>query len=86
MEKSFSRLSANRRRQQAPSPEGEQSSKELFLDEEEEEERQRLMEHISEELRPQYPLSYDTFNLCGCAKKNKLHQFNVTVLKVILRH
>ena len=47
----FSRLSANRRRQQAPSPEGEQSSKELFL-EEEEEERQRLMEHISEELRP----------------------------------
>ncbi|XP_068684474.1 uncharacterized protein [Montipora foliosa] len=81
----FSRLSANRRRKQAPSPEGEQSSKELFL-EEEEEERQRLMEHISEELRPQHPLSYDAFNLCECAKKNKLHQFNVTLLKDILRH
>ena len=83
----FSRLSANRGRQHAPSPEGEQSSKELFLEEEEEEEeRQRLMEHISEELRPQHPLSYDAFNLCECAKKNKLHQFNVTLLKDILRH
>ena len=35
-------------------------------------ERQQLMAHISNELRPQHPLSYDAFNLCECARDNKL--------------
>ena len=30
------------------------------------------IEHISNELRPQHPLSYEAFNLCECARDNKL--------------
>lgn len=78
----FSRLTANRKRQRTPS-EIEQNPKELSL-EEEEAERQRLMEHILNELKPQHPLSYDAFNLCESAKENKLSQFNVAMLKEIL--
>ena len=59
------RLAASRRRQQAHS-EIEHNPKELFL-EEKEAERQQLMAHISNELRPQHPLSYDAFNLCECS-------------------
>ena len=66
----FSRLAASRRRQQAHS-EIEHNPKELFL-EEKEAERQQLMVHISNELRPLHPLSYDAFNLCECARDNKL--------------
>ena len=66
----FSRLAASRRRQQAHS-EIEHNPKELFL-EEKEAERQQLMAHISNELRPLHPLSYDAFNLCECARDNKL--------------
>ena len=79
----FSRLAASRRRQQAHS-EIEHNPKELFL-EEKEAERQQLMAHISNELRPQHPLSYDAFNLCECARDNKLSLFNVSLLKEILR-
>ena len=79
----FSRLAASRRRQQAHS-EIEHNPKELFL-EEKEAERQQLMAHISNELRPQHPLSYDAFNLCECARDNKLSLFNVSLLKKILR-
>ena len=43
------------------------------------------MAHISNELRPQHPLSYDAFNLCECARDNKLSLFNVSLLKEILR-
>ena len=79
----FSRLAASRRRQQAHS-EIEHNPKELFL-EEKEAERQQLMAHISNELRPLHPLSYDAFNLCECARDNKLSLFNVSLLKEILR-
>ena len=79
----FSRLAASRRRQQAHS-EIEHNPKELFL-EEKEAERQQLMAHISNELRSQHPLSYDAFNLFGCARDNKLSLFNVSLLKEILR-
>lgn len=41
------------------------------------------MEHILNELKPQHPLSYDAFNLCECAKENKLSLFNVAMLKEI---
>ena len=75
----FSRLAASRRRQQAHS-EIEHNPKELFL-EEKEAERQQLMAHISNELRPQHPLSYDAFNLCECARDNKPSLFNVHCLK-----
>ena len=78
----FSRLAASRR-QQAHS-EIEHNPKELSL-EEKEAERQQLMAHISNELRPQHPLSYDAFNLCECARDNKLSLFNVSLLKEILR-
>ena len=77
----FSRLAASRRRQQAHS-EIEHNPKELFL-EEKEAERQQLMVHISNELRPLHPLSYDAFNLCECARDNKLSLFNVSLLKEI---
>ena len=79
----FSRLAASRRRQQAHS-EVEHNPKELFL-EEKEAERQQLMVQISNELRPLHPLSYDAFNLCQCARDNKLSLFNVSLLKEILR-
>ena len=78
----FSRLAASKS-QQAHS-EIEHNPKELFL-EEKEAERQQLMAHISNELRPQHPLSYDAFNLCECARDNKLSLFNVSLLKEILR-
>ena len=77
----FSRLAASRRRQQAHS-EIEHNPKELFL-EEKEAERQQLMAHISNELRPLHPLSYDAFNLCECARDNKLSLFDVSLLKEI---
>ena len=79
----FSRLAASRRRQQAHS-EIEHNPKELFL-EEKEAERQQLMAHISNELRPLHPLSYDAFNLCECARDDKLSLFNVSLLKGIFR-
>ena len=78
----FSRLAASRRRQQAHS-EIEHNPKELFL-EEKEAERQRLMAHVSNEPRPQHPLSYDTFNLCEYARDNKLSLSNISLLKEIL--
>ena len=78
----FSRLAASRRRQQAHS-EIEHNPKELFL-EEKEAERQQLMAHISNELRPLHPPSYDAFDLCECARNNELSLFNVSLLKKIL--
>jgi len=82
----FSRLAATRRRQQ-DSTEVDPNSRDL-LREEEEADRQYLIEEVTQELRPQHPLalSYDAFNLCECAKENKLSQFNVPMLKQILRH
>ena len=56
------------------------------MQEDEEFERQNLDAEIAEELRPQHPLSYDAFNLCVCAKEDQLSQFNVAMLKEILRH
>ena len=72
------------RTQQQAHWEIEHNPKELFL-EEKEAERQQLMAHISNEMRPQYPLSYDAFNLCECSRDNKLSLFNVSLLKEILR-
>lgn len=80
----FSRLAATRRRQQDPT-EVDLNSRDL-LREEGEADRQYLIEEVTQELRPQHPLSYDAFNLCKCAKENKLSQFNVSMLKQILRH
>ena len=79
----FSRLAASRRRQKTRL-EIEHNPKELFL-EEKEAERKQLTAHISNELRPQHPLPYDAFNLCKCARDNKLSLFNVSLLKEILR-
>ena len=73
----LSRLVASRRRKKAHS-EIEHNPKELFLGEKGAE-RQQLMAHISNELRPQHPLSYDE-----CARDNKLSLFNVSLLKEIL--
>ena len=80
----FSRLAATRRRQQ-DCTEVDLNSKDL-LRVEEEADRQYLIEEVTQELRPRHPLSYDAFNLCECAKENKLSQFNVPMLKQILRH
>ena len=80
----FSRLAATKRRQQG-SAEIELDQRDL-LQEDEEFERQNLVAEIAEELRPQHPLSYDTFNLCVCAKEDQLTQFNVAMLKEILCH
>ena len=80
----FSRLASSRRRQQDPT-EVDLNSRDL-LREEEEADRQHLIEEVNQELRPQHPLSYDAFNLCECARENKLIQFNIPMLKQILRH
>ncbi|KAL9964388.1 hypothetical protein ACROYT_G028020 [Oculina patagonica] len=80
----LSRLAAARRRKQEPG-EVDLSPRELLL-EEEEADRQQLVEDVVNELRPQHPLSYDTFNLCECAREQKLNKFNVPMLKEILRH
>ena len=47
-------------------------------------ERQQLMAHISNELRPLHPPSYDAFNLCECARDSKLSLFNVSLLNLAL--
>jgi len=75
----LSRLAATRRRRQDPT-EVNLNSRDL-LREEEEADRQHLIEEVTQELRPQHPLPYDAFNLCECAKENKLSQFNVPMLK-----
>ena len=80
----FSRLTSSRRKQQDPT-EVDLNSRDLFR-EEEEADRQYLIEEVTQELRPQHPLSYDAFNLCECARVNKLIQFNIPILKQILRH
>lgn len=80
----FSRLAAARRRQKGAA-EIELSPRDL-LREDEEADRQLLMEEVANELRPQHPLSYDCFNLCEYARENKLNQFNLPMLKQILRH
>jgi len=79
----FSRLAATKRRQQG-SAEIELDQRDP-LQEDEEFERQNLVAEIAEELR-QHSLSYDAFNLCVCAKEDQLSQFNVAMLKEILRH
>ena len=68
----FSRLAATRRRQQDPT-EVDLNSRDL-LREDEEADRQYLTEEVIEELRQQHPLSYAAFNLCECARENKLSQ------------
>lgn len=73
----FSRLAATRRHQ--PNPQIDEYG-------DEEADRQQLLEEITKELRPQHPLSYDAFNLCECARKNKLNEFSVGMLKQILCH
>ena len=80
----FSRLAASRRRQQDPT-EVDLNSRDL-LREEEEADRQYLIEEVTQELRSQHSLSYEAFNLCECARENRLIQFNVRMLKQILRH
>ena len=80
----FSRLVSSRRRQQDLT-EVDLNSRDL-LREEEEADRQYLIEEVTQELRPQHHISYDTFNLCECARENKLIQFNISMLKQILRH
>jgi len=80
----FSRPASSRRRQQDPT-EVDLNSRDL-LREEEEADRQYLIEEVTQELRPQHPLSYDAFNLCECARENKLIEFNMPMLKQILRH
>ena len=80
----FSRLAATKRRLQG-SAEIELDQRDL-LQEDEEFERQNLVAKIAGELRPQHPLSYDAVNLCFCAKEDQLSQFNVAMLKEILRH
>ena len=80
----FSRLASSRRRQQDPT-EFDLNSRDL-LREEEEADRQYLIEEVTQELRPQHPLSYDAFNLCECARENNLIQFNIPMLKQILCH
>ena len=59
----------------------EHNPKEIFLEGKEAERQQ----HISNELRPQHPLPYYAFNLCECARDNKLGLFNVSLLNEILR-
>ena len=77
----FSRLAAVRRRR---------GSEDIDLNdaysEEEEEEREKLLADIASELSPQHPICYDTTDLCKCVKEDKLHKFNVTMLKTILFH
>ena len=80
----FSRPVATRRRQQGTA-EGNLHPTDLLL-EDEEFKRQRLIDEVAHKLKPQHPLSYDTFNLCECARENKLIQFNVEMLKQIFRH
>ena len=80
----FSCLVASTRRQQHPT-EVDHNCRDL-LREEEEADTQYLREEITQELRPQHPLSYDAFNLCECTRENKLIQFNVPMLKQILHH
>jgi len=82
----FSRLAATRRRQQDQDhTEVDLNSRDLSR-EEEEADRQYLIEEVTQELRPQHPLSYDAFNLFEFETENKLSQFNVTMLKQILHH
>lgn len=77
----FSRLVAARRRR---------GNEDIDLNdayaEEEEEEREKLLADIASELSPQHPICYDTTDLCKCVKENKLHKFNVAMLKTILLH
>ena len=80
----FFRLAASRRRQQDRT-EVDLNSRDL-LRKEKEADRQYLIEEVTQELRPQHPLSYDAFNLCECARENRLIQFNVPMLKQIWRH
>ena len=79
----FSRLAAARRRQQ--SGEVDLDPRDL-LQEDEEFERQRFIAEVANEVTPRHPLSFDAFNLCECAKEKQLNQFNVAMLKQILRH
>ena len=66
----FSRPVATRRRQQGTA-EGNLHPTDLLL-EDEEFKRQRLIDEVAHELKPQHPLSYDTFNLSECTRKNKV--------------
>ena len=59
----FSRLTSSRRKQQDPT-EVDLNSRDLFR-EEEEADRQYLIQEVTQELRPQHPLSYDA--LCASA-------------------
>ena len=79
----FSRPASSRRRQQDLT-EVDLNSRDL-LREEEKADRQYFIEEVTQELRPQHPLSYDAFNRCECTRENKLIQFNIPMLKEILR-
>ena len=64
----FSRLAATRRRKQDPATEVDLNSRDL-LREEEEANRQHLIEEVTQELRPQHPLSYDTSTCVSAREK-----------------
>ena len=45
-----------------------------------------LLDDIQSRIGLEYPIVYDTYDLCAYHKEGKLQAFNVAMLKIILRH
>ena len=59
---------------------------EEILEEEEESNRQEVVNCIVDEIALLHPIYYDVYDLCQYRKTNKLSQFNVSMLKNILKN
>ena len=63
-----------------------QTEIEEILEEEEESNRQEVVNSIVDEIGLLHPIYYDVYDLCQYRKANKLSQFNVSLLKNILKN
>ena len=82
----FSRMASARRKGQETDDVDDQAELEDIPGEEEENSRQQVISNIIEEIGLRHPIFYDVYDLCEYQKGSKLSNFNVVMLKAILKN
>lgn len=79
-------MASARRKGQETDDVDDQAELEDILGEEEENSRQQVISNIIEEIGLRHPIFYDVYDLCQYHKGSKLSNFNVVMLKAILKN
>ena len=80
----FSRLASSRRKGQDVADD-EAELEDILGEEEEKNDRQQVINSIIDEIGLRHPICYDVYDLCQYCKCNSLSQFNIAMLRTILK-